>query len=132
MEWISRLISRFAHPPANPGDLAWDSHRWTRYRASIAAIDTLLRQVAVVFRATPEADDRKYQQLVDRPVDTHPRAYPFVRASQRQLTTAFNPAVLNAADTRVAASQTTSLTAHHDRSPKPGSSLRLDRSSQGS
>ena len=99
-EAARRLTSRFAHPPANPGDLSWDSHRWTRYRASIAAIDTLVRQVATVFRAAPDAeDDRTYQQLIDRPADAHPRAYPFVRASQRHLATTFTQAVLNAADT---------------------------------
>jgi predicted acylesterase/phospholipase RssA len=99
------LGARFANPPENPADLSWDSHRWTRYRSSIAAVSHLLNQVSAVYRAEPSpATDRTYEDLANRPLDDSPRAYPFKRAAQRALAEEFTDAVIGAADLAIAAS----------------------------
>jgi predicted acylesterase/phospholipase RssA len=97
-----RLIARFATPPKKPGDLSWDSHRWTRYRSSTAAIASLLNQVRAVYQAEPvPATDRSYKELVDRALDDPPHAYPFKRTAQRTLAKDFTGAVIDAADVAV-------------------------------
>jgi hypothetical protein len=99
-----RLVARFARPPQHPGDLSWDSHRWTRYRSSMAAIAALLNQVKTVYQAKPEpGSDPTYKELVERALGDPPRAYRFKRAAQRTLAEGFTGAIIGAADVTVAA-----------------------------
>jgi len=95
-----RLLDRFARPPQQAGDLSWDSHRWTRYRSSIAAIADLLVQVRAGYQASsPQVEgERTYAQLIQRAPREHPRAYQFVRAAQRNLAKEFTEALVGAAD----------------------------------
>jgi predicted acylesterase/phospholipase RssA len=103
-EAARRLIDRFAKPPAHPGDLSWDSHRWTRYRSAIAAIAALVGQVRRGYTTPPAiAGERSYAQLLAKSRGEEPRAYPFDRDSQRQLATNFTNAVIAAADVTDAA-----------------------------
>jgi hypothetical protein len=98
------LVARFARPPRHPGDLSWDSHRWTRYRSAMAAIASLLGQVKEVYEAEPEpASDRTWEELVVRERYEPPLAYPFRREAQRLLAERFTAAVIHAADVADAA-----------------------------
>ena len=98
-EAARRLIKRFGEPPENPGDLSWDSHRWTRYRSSIAAVSALLGALKNGYQEPPElADDRTYAELVARRSGEHPTAYEFERQAQRQLATDFTKDLVTAAE----------------------------------
>lgn len=120
-EAARRLIERFAKPPADPRELSWDSHRWTRYRSSMAAITTLLQQVKRGYETRPEvATDRTYAQLLARPSGEQPHAYKFTDA-QRQLGTAFTDAVIATAEVTEDALPT-DLTAG---APRPQSEARI-------
>jgi predicted acylesterase/phospholipase RssA len=122
-EAARKLTRRFAEPPASPGDLSWDSHRWTRYRASIAAIDALVRQVEAVYHGPPTAaGERSYAELIDRDPDASPRAYPLANASERQLAHEFTDAILAAAEIALAADPDTTLARG---APKPAPEARI-------
>jgi hypothetical protein len=83
-EAARRLVARFARPPEHPGDLSWDSHRWTRFRSSVAAIASLVNQVKTGYEAKPEVDgERTYKELVKRPRGEPPRTYQFERGVLR-------------------------------------------------
>lgn len=89
-----KLIERFARPPATPSSLSWDSHRWTRYRSTLAALAEIVGQVETAYRATPEVPgDRAYEDLAARPRGDHPRAYPWARDDQRRLGADFTEAL---------------------------------------
>ena len=97
-EAARRLQRRFAEPPEHVGDLSWDSHRWTRYRSTIAALTTLLHAVRAGYEAPPEIPtDRTYPELLARKADEHPRAYIFGSQAQRDLARDFTAAISAAA-----------------------------------
>jgi hypothetical protein len=122
-EAARKLTRRFAEPPAKPGDLSWDSHRWTRYRASIGAIDALLREVESVYNGSPTVDgERSYLELLDRGPDASPRAYPLASEGQRLLAHEFTDAIIAAAGVAIAADPETTLSAG---SPKPAPEARI-------
>ena len=103
-----KLIDRFARPPATPGSLSWDSHRWTRYRSALAAVGELLGQIDEVFRAPGELPgDATFAQLAARKRGEHPRAYPWAREAQRQLGADFTGALAEAASALAAAAPET-------------------------
>jgi predicted acylesterase/phospholipase RssA len=89
-----KLIDRFARPPATPSSLSWDSHRWTRYRSTLAAVAEIVGQVDKAFHVVPEVPgDRTYEELAARPRGKHPRAYPWARDEQRRLGADFTEAL---------------------------------------
>src|SRR5688500_4902762 len=80
------LVDRFASPPADPGDLSWDSHRWTRLRSTLAAVAELTSLFDESYSDAPEQPgDRTYAELSGRADDDHPRAYRWSARAQRQL-----------------------------------------------
>lgn len=95
-----KLIRRFAEPPTAPGDLSWDSHRWTRYRSTLTALAELVQRFQFVYGASPEAaGDRTYAELSTRGDDEPPAAYRWQSAAQHQLGEAFTKDVVDAAET---------------------------------
>jgi hypothetical protein len=94
-----KLIRRFAEPPAAPGDLSWDSHRWTRYRSALTALAEFVQHFERVYTSAPEAaGDRTYVELSARGDTEPPAAYRWTPA-QRLLGATFTDAVVTAADT---------------------------------
>ena len=80
------LVDRFANPPADPGDLSWDSHRWTRLRSTLAAVAELTSLFDESYSDAPDQPgDRTYAELSGRADDDHPRAYRWSARAQRQL-----------------------------------------------
>jgi predicted acylesterase/phospholipase RssA len=103
-EAARRLLRRFAQPPQTPAALSWDSHRWTRYRSSLAAIAALVEQFKTAYEAAPEVDgDRTYAELLARASGELPRAYEFERNAQRALAADFTDTVIASADVTEAA-----------------------------
>src|SRR6266511_819964 len=49
-----RLVERFALPPQSPAAQSCDSHRWTRYRAAVAALSEQLTRFDVGYKATAD------------------------------------------------------------------------------
>jgi hypothetical protein len=93
-----KLMRRFAEPPAAPGDLSWDSHRWTRYRSTLTALAELVQRFQLVYTASPEAaGDRTYAELSARGDTEPPAAYRWQSAAQRQLGDAFTKSIDDAA-----------------------------------
>jgi predicted acylesterase/phospholipase RssA len=80
------LVDRFANPPAEPADLSWDSHRWTRFRSTLAALAELTSLVDEGYSAPPEQPgERTYAELSARTDDEQPAAYRWVRRDQARL-----------------------------------------------
>jgi len=93
-----RLVERFALPPQSPAALSWDSHRWTRYRAAVAALSEQLTRFDVGYKATAdELNGPPYRTLSDRGDDDPPGAYRWKRNQQRDLGNAFADALAAAA-----------------------------------
>jgi predicted acylesterase/phospholipase RssA len=116
------LVDRFANPPASPGDLSWDSHRWTRFRSSLAALAELTTLFDEGYSTPPEvAGDRSYAQLSARGDDDHPRAYQWSRRAQRQLGEDLVAELHSAAQVQAAASPTTL----EEGAPRPRPEVRL-------
>jgi predicted acylesterase/phospholipase RssA len=75
-----RLVERFAEPPKDPHDLSWNDHRWVRYRASLVALATMLRQFAEGYT---HAIEPTYAALLDRGPRDHPIGYPVTEAQRK-------------------------------------------------
>jgi hypothetical protein len=115
------LVDRFASPPAEPGGLSWDSHRWTRFRSALAALAELTTLVDRGYGATPEAGEKTYAQLSARADDEHPAAYRWVRRAQRQAGENLVADVQASAEALRAASPTTL----DEGAPRPRPAVRL-------
>jgi Patatin-like phospholipase len=95
-----KLIRRFAEPPADPRDLSWDSHRWTRYRSTLTALAEFVQRFQLVYTSAPEVPgDRTYTQLSARGANDPPAAYRWKSAPQRQLGETFTERIDDAAQT---------------------------------
>jgi predicted acylesterase/phospholipase RssA len=116
------LVDRFANPPAAPGDLSWDSHRWTRFRSALAALAELTTLFDEGYSTPPEqAGDRTYAELSARTETEHPRAYQWLRRAQRQLGEDLVAEMNSAAQVQAAASPTTL----EEGAPRPRPEVRL-------
>ena len=91
----SLLGVRFARPPAGPDALSWESHRWVRYRSSLATLSRFLAKICRGWEQAPcaserpevcgkPADERAYLELVDRDLAGPPRHFPFENEAQRE------------------------------------------------
>jgi predicted acylesterase/phospholipase RssA len=70
-----KLARRFGHE-GDGTPLDWDNHRWVRYRSAMNVLERMLRDMrAAVDDATPGRGD--YETLLNRPLDSPPRAYPW-------------------------------------------------------
>lgn len=116
------LVDRFANPPADPGDLSWDSHRWTRFRSTLAAVAELTSLFDEGYSAAPEQPgDRTYAELSARADDDHPRAYRWSARAQRQLGEDLVAELRSAAQVQSAASPTSV----EQGAPRPRPEIRL-------
>ncbi len=116
------LVDRFAKPPAKPGDLSWDSHRWTRFRSALAAIAELAASFHEGYAAPPDQPgDRTYADLSARTEDEHPAAYRWAGRAQRRLGEDLVAEVDSAAAVLAAANPTTL----EEGAPRPRPELRL-------
>jgi hypothetical protein len=67
-----RLRERFGEAGANSEGLNWNSHRWTRYRTSMALMQKAMRQLERAFHyADPAYPD--YHSLLSRTSDANPK-----------------------------------------------------------
>jgi hypothetical protein len=79
------LVERFARPPQQPSSLGWANHRWVRYRASMAALEQLLRRIGRGYSLPPEhPGDAPYARLIARGPDDPPSSYRWARTTQQQ------------------------------------------------
>jgi hypothetical protein len=79
------LLDHFARPPADPSAPSWPNHRWVRYRSTMAAVEGLLRAIAVGNSAAPDhPDDASYADLIVRADNDPPPSYRWERIAQRQ------------------------------------------------
>jgi hypothetical protein len=116
------LVDRFAKPPAAPGDLSWDSHRWTRFRSAVGALAELTTLFDEGYSAPPEQQgDRTYAELSARSEDDHPRAYQWSNRAQRRLGEDVVAEIHSAARVQAAASPTTL----EEGAPRPRPEVRL-------
>jgi predicted acylesterase/phospholipase RssA len=72
-----RLVERFARPPATPGALSWDNHRWIRYRLTMAGLEESLEQMLRGYRTPPQGGGPSYAELVRRGRRAPPASYRF-------------------------------------------------------
>jgi hypothetical protein len=90
----SLLVDRFARPQARPGDLSWDSHRWTRYRSAVAALGAFLRDFRSVYAGPPSVSgERTCGQLSDRRATEAPAAYRWRGKAQHDAAISFTAAL---------------------------------------
>ena len=115
-----RLVQRFAEPPAKPQSLSWDSHRWTRYRSTLAALSKLVESFAGAYTAADEGGNRSYAQLSARGTTDPPGAYRWKRAAQRELGDELSAATAAAAGVVSATAETVS-----EGAPRPEPEARI-------
>ena len=77
----ARLVERFAEQPPADAALTWPNHRWVRYRSSLAALATMLREFA---RGYGDVGAPTYPELLARGSDDPPNSYR-VTGPQREL-----------------------------------------------
>jgi hypothetical protein len=78
------LLDHYARPPADPNAPSWPNHRWVRYRSTMAAVEGLLRAIAVgLSAALDHAGDLAYADLIVRAREEPPPSYRWERVEQR-------------------------------------------------
>ncbi len=92
------LVKRFAETPGTAPGLSWDNHRWVRFRASAAALSDFLERFAQVWKESPSADERTYEELARREAADGPAGYRFARAAQRDLALGLADRLVGAGD----------------------------------
>ncbi len=114
------LVQRFAETPGTAGGMSWDSHRWVRYRASAAALGTLLEEMAQAWTQPPVAGERTYEELLRRGDDVGPDAYRLEREAQRQLALELSTRLVAAGEALAASAERL-----EDGAPRPPAAARI-------
>lgn len=76
------LSERFGDTPPEGVTLTWDNHRWVRYRAYIAALESHLRALREGYMSC-SAGQRPYVALLQRPTHDPPSSYRLRRQGKR-------------------------------------------------
>ena len=87
------LVERFAAPDA----LAWDNHRWVRYRSVMALLEQFLQDLRAGYRDL-EPGDSPYDTLIQRGDDDPPSGYRWKRNTQRDRALEITHQLLDLAD----------------------------------
>jgi len=114
------LVERFAETPGTAGGMSWDSHRWVRYRASAAALGTLLEEMAQAWTQPPAPGERSYEELLRRGDDVGPDAYRLEREAQRQLALELSTRLVAAGEALAASAERL-----EDGAPRPLAAARI-------
>ncbi|HEX5620745.1 MAG TPA: hypothetical protein VFX51_20155 [Solirubrobacteraceae bacterium] len=69
------LTDRFSQPPADPGDLGWDDHRWLRLRIALLAASEALTRFAGDYARASDAGGTPYADLLAGPAPPHPTGH---------------------------------------------------------
>jgi hypothetical protein len=86
-----RLRERFGEAGAKGDPLNWNSHRWTRYRTSMALLQKTMRQMRRAFAYADPAYPN-YNALLERTADENPKTgywWPRTPANFRSMTGEF-------------------------------------------
>lgn len=78
----TRLVERFARPAADPMQLSWASHRWTRYRSSLSVLSEFLHRLSIGYETLPDPGEPSYRQLIERDHDKWTNAYEWSSRAQ--------------------------------------------------
>ncbi|MEO7650382.1 MAG: hypothetical protein ABIZ80_07925, partial [Bryobacteraceae bacterium] len=91
-----QLAQRF-DPNVQPPQPNWDSHRWHRYRTSMAMYEGRFAKMAGGFAAPPQGSSRTYQQLLNRPISEPSKdtGFPWKRIAQRDFALTATAALLD-------------------------------------
>jgi predicted acylesterase/phospholipase RssA len=82
--WAGVLLAeRFSrrHDDDKP---SWDSHRWLRFRSSLALLEETLEKMGLSWRAEPPSVETSYPALLQRGLDDPPAIYRWADEEQRQ------------------------------------------------
>jgi hypothetical protein len=111
-------VERFTHAPDDTDALSWPDHRWVRYRSSLAAIATMLREFA---RGYGDAGAPTCRSLLDRGTADPPGSYRMT-GPQRALARELSEGMVTLADQLDAAGANAGLDAG---APSPPVAARL-------
>jgi hypothetical protein len=89
------LISHFANPAPNI-TLTWDNHRWIRFRSFLGRLEELMLEFEQGF-SHPEAGERSYKELLERPESAPPDSYRLRSRRQLEHLTAWLASLVNVA-----------------------------------
>jgi predicted acylesterase/phospholipase RssA len=81
--WAGVLLAeRFSQRHEND-EPSWDSHRWLRFRSSLALVEEMLEKMGLSWRAEPPSVETSYRVLLQRGLDDPPHVCHWADEKQR-------------------------------------------------
>lgn len=119
------LVERFATGPKWDVDGNWENHRWVRYRSTMHVVQELLEDLTGGFEYS-QRDQASYEDLLRRPLEKAPLAYPWYNEAQRKFAIETSEALAKLAHSWEPPNDTFGKVAPDDKGPpEPYPTLRI-------